>query len=175
MTFRRQAFISQALVESGLAEEEENKEACVKALEWLDSTQIRKDPLHYESAYRHTTKGAWPFSTKEQGYTVSDCTGEGLKAVIYLQEHLPYVVRVSRACHVGLTVHNFSYTPKLISERRLCDAVDVMLSMQNSNGGFASYEKIRGPAFLESINPAEVFGECFIAVLYLFLKPSAFR
>lgn len=27
-------------------------------------------------------------STKEQGYTVSDCTGEGLKAVLYLQENL---------------------------------------------------------------------------------------
>lgn len=26
-----------------------------------------------------------PFSTKEQGYTVSDCTAEGLKAVMMLQ------------------------------------------------------------------------------------------
>jgi lanosterol synthase len=39
------------------------------------------DTAHYESSYRHCTKGAWGFSTKEQGYTVSDCTGEGLKAV----------------------------------------------------------------------------------------------
>lgn len=39
------------------------------------------------------------------------------------------------------------------------DAVDVILTMQNSNGGFASYELVRGPtAFLEMINPAEVFG-----------------
>ena len=29
-------------------------------------------------------------STKEQGYTVSDCTGEGLKAVMYLQHDLEY-------------------------------------------------------------------------------------
>lgn len=57
---------------------------------------------------------------------------------------------------------NYSYTPSLISDRRLCDAVDVMLSMQNSDGGFASYEKIRGPAFLEWINPAEVFGQTHI-------------
>lgn len=82
------AFIVQALVESGLAEDEENKECLLKALQWLDESQIRENPKHYESAYRHRTKGAWPFSTKEQGYTVSDCTGEGLKAVIYLQEHL---------------------------------------------------------------------------------------
>jgi lanosterol synthase len=53
----------------------------------------------------------------------------------------------------------YSYTPSLVSDERLCDAVDVMLSLQNSDGGFASYEKIRGPSFLEWINPAEVFGK----------------
>jgi len=29
--------------------------------------------------YRHTSKGAWPFSTADNGWTVSDCTAEGLK------------------------------------------------------------------------------------------------
>jgi lanosterol synthase len=52
-----------------------------------------------------------------------------------------------------------SYTPKLLSKERLCDAVDCMLTMQNSNGGFASYELVRGPKWLEAINPAEVFGK----------------
>ncbi|GJJ11226.1 hypothetical protein Clacol_005458 [Clathrus columnatus] len=73
------AFISQALVESGLADDEENHEACLKALDWLDKAQIQDNPIHFEKAYRQATKGAWPFSTKEQGYTVSDCTGEGPK------------------------------------------------------------------------------------------------
>ena len=81
-------FITQALVESGLAEEEENKESLIRALGWLGQCQIQENPKHYETSYRHRTKGAWPFSTKEQGYTVSDCTGEGLKAVLYIQEHL---------------------------------------------------------------------------------------
>ena len=40
----------------------------------------------------------------------------------------------------------------------MCDAVDVLLSLQNSNGGFASYELIRGPQWLEALNAAEVFG-----------------
>ena len=40
----------------------------------------------------------------------------------------------------------------------MCNAVDVMLSLQNSDGGFASYEIIRGPQWLEWLNPAEVFG-----------------
>ncbi len=41
----------------------------------------------------------------------------------------------------------------------MCDAVDVMLSLQNPSGGFASYELIRGPKWLEMLNPAEVFGK----------------
>ncbi|RDB23551.1 Lanosterol synthase [Hypsizygus marmoreus] len=138
-------FIMQALVETGLANEEENRESCVKALEWLDEAQMREDPKHLE--YRHSTKGAWGFSTKEQGYTVSDCTGEGLKAVMYLQFEL-------------------DFTPKLVSERRMCDAVDLMLSLQNSNGGFASYELIRGSPWLEWLNPAEVFGDIMIEYCY---------
>lgn len=48
--------------------------------------------------------------------------------------------------------------PKLVSDRRLMDAVDILLGMQNADGGFASYELIRGPGWLEWLNPAEVFG-----------------
>ncbi|KAI6015989.1 terpenoid cyclases/protein prenyltransferase alpha-alpha toroid [Pisolithus microcarpus] len=140
-------FISQALVETGLANDDENKESLRKALEWLDVCQIRDNPKHYETAYRHRTKGAWPFSTKEQGYTVSDCTGEGLKSVLYIQ-------------------NNVKGVEKLISDDRLCDAVDTMLSMQNEDGGFASYELIRGPQWLEWLNPAEVFGDIMIEFCY---------
>ena len=81
-------FITQALVETGLAEEEENRESLVKALEWLEMCQIKDHPTYHESSYRHGTKGAWPFSTRTQGYTVSDCTGEGMKAVLYIQNHV---------------------------------------------------------------------------------------
>lgn len=83
----------QAVVEGELATDPhgDNCESMVKALDWLDKCQIQENPINYEAAYRHRTKGAWPFSTKEQNYTVSDCTAEGLKAVLYLQEHLTYV------------------------------------------------------------------------------------
>lgn len=62
---------------------------------------------HHDSAYRHTTKGAWPFSTKEQGYTVSDCTAEALKAVIYAQEELAYVVLplLATLCPPNMPIH----------------------------------------------------------------------
>lgn len=74
------------MCESGMALEPNNEASCKHMLEWLDDTQIRENPKWYGEAYRHQTKGAWPFSTKEQGYTVSDCTAEGLKAVIMLQQ-----------------------------------------------------------------------------------------
>ncbi|KAJ3576453.1 hypothetical protein NP233_g413 [Leucocoprinus birnbaumii] len=140
-------FITQALVETGLAKLDENRDSLIKALEWLDEAQIRDNPKHYRTSYRHTTKGAWGFSTKEQGYTVSDCTGEGLKAAMYLQHHL-------------------DFTPKLISDRRMFDAIDVLLTMQNPSGGYASYELVRGPRWLEWLNPAEVFGDIMIEYLY---------
>lgn len=32
--------------------------------------------------YRHISKGAWPFSTADHGWPISDCTAEGLKVGI---------------------------------------------------------------------------------------------
>ncbi|THH29516.1 hypothetical protein EUX98_g4663 [Antrodiella citrinella] len=134
------AFITQALVESGLGEEADGRQCLIGSLKWLERNQIRENPKHYKRTYRHATKGAWPFSTKTQGYTVSDCVGEGLKAVLYIQGHV-------------------KDAPQLISERRLCDAVDVIISLQNPDGGFASYELIRGYNWFEYLNPAEIFGD----------------
>ena len=39
----------------------------------------------------------------------------------------------------------------------MCWAIDILLSLQNPDGGFASYELIRGTRYMELINPAEVF------------------
>ncbi|KAH9004689.1 terpene synthase [Lactarius hatsudake] len=130
-------FITQALVETGLASDENNKESLIKALEWLDRCQIRENPKYFEVSNRHRTKGAWPFSTKEQGYT----------SVLYLQNQL-------------------DFTPTLVSDDRLFDAVDTLLTMQNRDGGFASYELVRGPRWLELLNPAEVFGNIMIEYEY---------
>lgn len=54
-------FITQALVETGLAGLEGNKESLIKALEWLEQDQILDNPKYFESSYRHATKGAWGF------------------------------------------------------------------------------------------------------------------
>ncbi|CED82918.1 Lanosterol synthase [Phaffia rhodozyma] len=132
------SFISQALVETELATEPSNHTSMLRCLDWLDKAQIRTNPKHHKESFRQGTLGAWPFSTPEQSYIVSDCTAEGMKAVLGLQD-LPSM-------------------PEAVSAKRLENAVDCLLVMQNSNGGFASYELIRAPHILEVFNHAEVFG-----------------
>jgi cycloartenol synthase len=34
--------------------------------------------------YRHISKGAWPFSSGDHGWPISDCSSEGLKAALIL-------------------------------------------------------------------------------------------
>ena len=64
------AFLAQALVETGLAEEEDNRTCVSGMLDWLDKAQLSDDPKWYKEGYRHRSKGAWGFSTPEQSYTV---------------------------------------------------------------------------------------------------------
>ena len=162
------AFTIQAVVEAGLAEDPKWKPMLTNALHYLDNEQIRDEVKDRELCYRQSRKGAWPFSTKVQGYTVSDCTSEALKAIIQLQK-----------------MHN--YTP-VVSEDRLQEAVDILLTMQNKkSGGFASYEPQRGSEYMELLNAAEVFGrimveydypECttaVVTVLSLFQQFSDYR
>ena len=65
------AFMAQAAIATGLADQEENKDSVLGMLDWLDKCQMQENPKWYKEGYRHRTKGAWPFSTPEQSYTVS--------------------------------------------------------------------------------------------------------
>jgi lanosterol synthase len=146
------AFTIQAMVESGLAEEQEFHESLLKAFEFLDTQQIRNDPvIDWRKCYRHISKGAWPFSTRDQSYTLSDCTAEGLKATLLMQKELTYSKNL----------------PKTLEDSRLYDAVNILLSMQNKDdGGFASYELRRAGTWMEWLNPAEVFAEIMVEYSY---------
>jgi hypothetical protein len=53
-------------------------------------------------------------------------------------------------------------TLKPIGDERLQNAVEVLLSYQNEDGGFATYENDRGFGWYESLNPSEVFGDIMI-------------
>ena len=140
------SWLIQAVHEAGLAEDPKWKPMLTKALEFLEDQQIRKNCREQGVCYRQQRKGAWAFSTKVQGYTVSDTTSEAMKAIMMLQ-------------------HTPGY-PCLVSNHRLQDAVDTLLTMQNASGGFASYEPTRGSEYLEYLNAAEVFGRIMVEYDY---------
>ena len=56
--------------------------------------------------------------------------------------------------------------PKFVLDSRLRDCVDTLLSMQNKDGGFGSYELVRGGAWLEVLNPAEIFDRIVVEYSY---------
>ena len=140
------SWLVQAVVEAELAEDPKWKPMLTNALEFLEDQQIRENCREQDVCYRQQRKGAWAFSTKTQGYTVSDTTSEALKAVLMLQRLPGY--------------------PKQVSDERIQDAIDTLLTMQNASGGFASYEPTRGSEYLEVLNAAEVFGRIMVEYDY---------
>ena len=54
-----------------------------------------------------------------------------------------------------------------LPDGRLCAAADVILSYQNRNGGWPTYELMRSGAALEWINPAETFGGIMVDYSYV--------
>ncbi|KAI9679158.1 MAG: Lanosterol synthase (Oxidosqualene--lanosterol cyclase) [Bathelium mastoideum] len=142
------SFLIQAVCAAGLAADPAWRPMLERALAFLEAHQIRENCPEMEVCYRHVRKGAWGFSTRDQGYTVSDCTAEALKAVLMLQRY-----------------PGGGY-PVLIGEERVKDAVDVLLTMQNATGGCGSYEPSRGGEWLEYLNAAEVFGRIMVEYDY---------
>ena len=141
------AFLIQAVHSAGLATDESLRPMLARALTFLRDQQMLANCKQQARCYRQQRKGAWGFSTRDQGYTVSDCTSEALKAVLELQ--------------------NLAGYPKLVSEARIRDAVDVLLTMQNdASGGFASYEPQRAGEWMENLNAAEVFGRIMVEYDY---------
>jgi squalene cyclase len=43
---------------------------------------VRREVENRDYYYRHTSYGAWPFSTAAHGWPIADCTAEGLKVRI---------------------------------------------------------------------------------------------
>nr|POE58885.1 cycloartenol synthase [Quercus suber] len=104
-----------------------------KAHDYIKDSQVLEDcPGDLNFWYCHISKGAWPFSTADHGWPISDYTAEGLKAVLLLSTFPSETVG------------------KSLDVKRLYDAVNVLLSIQNTDGGFATYELTRSYQWLEA-------------------------
>lgn len=139
-------FTVQAALDGGLAERPENHDTMLKALQFINVSQIAENPLGVSQGYRQPTKGAWPFSTRDQAYAVSDTTAETVRAVIQLQA--------------------LDSMPKLVSDERLIEAVDLILGMENKCGGYSAFEPLRGPKALELLNVTELYDNVMTESLY---------
>uniref|UniRef100_A0A3B4G1M7 Terpene cyclase/mutase family member n=1 Tax=Pundamilia nyererei TaxID=303518 RepID=A0A3B4G1M7_9CICH len=143
-------FAVQAYLEAGAQDDPKLAECLRDAHQFLTITQVQQgdNPPQYQKYYRQMNKGGFPFSTRDCGWIVADCTAEGLKSLMLLQELRPSIRQP-------------------VPFERLCDAVNVLLSMKNTDGGFATYETKRGGRLLELLNPSEVFGDIMIDYTYV--------
>jgi squalene/oxidosqualene cyclase-like protein len=137
------AFAVQAIVATGRGSE--LRGALSEASRYIEANQVVADVVDRERAYRDRSRGGWPFSTRAHGWPISDCTAEGMKASMLL------------AASVG----------ECVSAARLGEAAELLLSMQNADGGWATYEKTRGPAWLERLNPSDCFADIMIDPSYV--------
>jgi lanosterol synthase len=110
-----------------------------KSENFIDNMQILSEHETHHEFFRHPMIGSWPFSTAEQGWPVADCTSKGLSAALSLQK-------------TNIFKQN-------ISDERLKQAVDIILSYQNKDGGWPTYELQRAPKWLEKLNPSEIFAD----------------
>lgn len=132
------AFAMQAVKEAAM--DGEFAQMVQRGYDYVDKSQIRGEVVDREKFFRHMQIGGWPFSTVDHGWPITDCTAEGLKTFMLLN-------------------------PQAEPER-LYQAVNVLLSYQNADGGCASYELTRSPQWLELLNPSEVFGNIMIDYSY---------
>ncbi|XP_055960214.1 cycloartenol synthase [Mercurialis annua] len=149
-------FAVQAIISTDLGQE--YGPTLRKAHEFIKNSQVLEDcPGDLNYWYRHISKGAWPFSTADHGWPISDCTAEVLKAVVLLAK-LPEEI-------VG----------KPLCAKQMYDAVNVIISLQNADGGFATYELTRSYRWLELINPVETFGDIVIDYPYVECTSAAIQ
>ncbi|MFO1419281.1 MAG: 2,3-oxidosqualene cyclase [Methylotetracoccus sp.] len=122
---------------------------------FLDRAQSREEIPDRDYGWRDTAVGGWCFSNGQHRWPVSDCAAEAVSALLSMYEH-----------------------PKFPRDLRLDPAwlqrgIAFLLSRQNDDGGFGTYERRRAGRLLEAINPSEMFGQCMTELSYIECTSSA--
>ncbi|KAJ1267466.1 hypothetical protein BS78_07G058400 [Paspalum vaginatum] len=120
-----------------------------RANSFLKNSQLLYNfPGHF-NYYRNISKGGWTFSTADDGWQVSDCTAEALKACLLLSKISPEIVG------------------KPLEIDRQYDGINCLMSFMNDNGGFSAFEALKSSTWLEGINPTKAFGRAAIDYPYV--------
>ena len=134
------AFAVQSIYETDCIDE--YRDTLVRAYEFIRDNQITAELPRAKKFHRQNRAGAWPFSDRDQGWPVTDCTAEG-----YIAQSL---------------VRGLVEPDERVSEENLSLSIRFILKYQNSDGGWATYEKRRGRQWLEMLNPSSVFADIMI-------------
>ncbi len=151
------AFAMQAALEHRPAQNEQ-RESLQRAYGFLRDTQIVNDLEGWKEQARDRALGGWCFSDGKHQWPVSDCTAEALCAILSSHDISGLIPDADR-----------------ISSNRLALAADFILSRQNADGGFGTYERRRGGRLLERVNPSEMFGQCMTEGSYIECTSSAVK
>jgi len=90
--------------------------------------------------HRLPRKGGWPFSERQNGWSIADCTAESLLALV--------------------DAESFLSTP---APRSVIDeGVRFILSYQNQDGGWGSCDRVVGPLWIEIFNASHVFADIMV-------------
>jgi 2,3-oxidosqualene cyclase len=143
------AFVLQALAEVE-APDTAMVAAARAAHDFLDRAQMTEELADFRAYWRDPALGGWCFSNGEHRWPVSDCTAEALSGLLALYEHPGYGRNLPR-----------------LPDERLRQAVGFILSRQNADGGFGTYERRRAGRLLELVNPSEMYGQCMTELSYI--------
>jgi lanosterol synthase len=117
------------------------------ASRYLKNAQMTSDVPQGPRYHRDPRMGGFCFSDQHHHWPVSDCTGEALAAISVLADHVEDEV--------------------FPGPEQIVNAVRFVLTRQNGDGGFGSYERNRGGRILDRFNPSEMFGNCMVERSYV--------
>lgn len=124
-----------------------------RASEYLCGAQITQDIGNPAVTARDPIAGGWCFSDAAHRWPASDCTAEAVAVLLHAKQH--------------------TMRTRIPDETLLRQAVGLLLRMQNSDGGFGSFEARRGARFLEALNPSDMFFKCMVEHSYVECTGSA--
>ncbi|KAL4878125.1 terpenoid cyclases/protein prenyltransferase alpha-alpha toroid [Aspergillus karnatakaensis] len=131
------ALALQAYADAGVTDVPELRQTSQRAYSFLVKQQHSEDHSPDSPYHFFSRKGAWGFTVQYQGSPCSDCTAESLNAILSIETR-PGVIQMTE-------------------EHQLQLAVDNLLLIQSSSGGYSSYEPVRGSQLLEYLNGTELF------------------
>jgi len=117
---------------------------------YFKATQMKDDLPDRAREGRESILGGWCFSDGQHRWPVSDCTAEALSAILDAHDAPGLIPPDQR-----------------ISDPWIREAARFILDRQCEDGGFGSYEPRRGGAFLEALNPSEMYGACMTERSYV--------